>query len=88
MVGPEALSIWDAIGSRARNFMLCRKPEEKKVEESNGRSDSTINGARKGALYLFLKHNHDCFFISMGSHGSLSNGFFNNGNGYSSTQGH
>ncbi|CAD5316866.1 unnamed protein product [Arabidopsis thaliana] len=54
MVGPEgklnSIPItWDAIGSLgARNFMLCRKPEEKKVEESNGRSDSTINGARKG----------------------------------------
>lgn len=44
-----ALCTWNAIGSLgARNFMLCRKPEEKKVEEANGRSNSTINGARKG----------------------------------------
>lgn len=46
MVGPEALNTWNAIGSLgARNFMLCRKPDEKKVEEAN---NSTINGARKG----------------------------------------
>ncbi|CAN7053112.1 uncharacterized protein At4g22758 [Brassica rapa] len=51
MVGPEALSAWSAIGSLgARNFTLCRKPEEKKVVkegEGEGRSNS-INGARKG----------------------------------------
>ena len=46
-----ALSAWSAIGSLgARNFTLCRKPEEKKVVkegEGEGRSNS-INGARKG----------------------------------------
>ncbi|XP_018442251.2 uncharacterized protein At4g22758 [Raphanus sativus] len=47
MVGPEALSAWSAIGSLgARNFTLCRKPEEKKVVKE-GESNS-INGARKG----------------------------------------
>ncbi|VVA94853.1 unnamed protein product [Arabis nemorensis] len=50
MVGPEALSNWNAIGSLgARNFTLCRKPEKKNVEEGNGRSNSNINGGgRKG----------------------------------------
>jgi len=47
MVGPEALSTWNAIGSLgARNFTLCRKPEEKKVDERS--NASTINRARKG----------------------------------------
>ncbi|KFK41506.1 hypothetical protein AALP_AA2G138600 [Arabis alpina] len=49
MVGPEALSSWSAIGLLgARNFTLCRKPEEKKVEEGNGRSNSNVNGGGGG----------------------------------------
>ncbi|CAH8373409.1 unnamed protein product [Eruca vesicaria subsp. sativa] len=55
MVGPEAVSPWEAIGSLgARNFMLCEKPEEEKKkkveEEDNGRSSFPINGARKGSF--------------------------------------
>uniref|UniRef100_A0A1J3FBJ1 DUF7054 domain-containing protein n=1 Tax=Noccaea caerulescens TaxID=107243 RepID=A0A1J3FBJ1_NOCCA len=47
MVGPEALSTWNAIGSLgARNFTLCRKPEVKKVDERS--KSSAINGERKG----------------------------------------
>ncbi|KAL1192350.1 hypothetical protein V5N11_012528 [Cardamine amara subsp. amara] len=53
-VGPGALSSWEAIGSLgARNFMLCKKPEEKKVEEKHGRSNFPINGARKRASGIF-----------------------------------
>ncbi|XP_010498820.1 PREDICTED: uncharacterized protein LOC104776441 [Camelina sativa] len=52
LVGPGALLPWEAIGSLGvRNFMLCKKPEEKKkkkVEGDNGRSNFPINGARKG----------------------------------------
>ncbi|RID55757.1 hypothetical protein BRARA_G03000 [Brassica rapa] len=45
MVGPEALSAWNAIGSLgARNFTLCKKPEEKKVVKEG-------NGARKGGSF-------------------------------------
>ncbi|CAN6932886.1 hypothetical protein Bca4012_100806 [Brassica carinata] len=49
MFGPEALSAWSAIGSLgARNFTLCRKPEDTKVvKEGDGKSNS-INGAKKG----------------------------------------
>ncbi|XP_010477604.1 PREDICTED: uncharacterized protein LOC104756680 [Camelina sativa] len=52
LVGPGALSPWEAIGSLGvRNFMLCKKPEEKKkkVEGDNGKSSNfPVNGARKG----------------------------------------
>ncbi|KFK22025.1 hypothetical protein AALP_AAs45940U000100 [Arabis alpina] len=55
MIGPGALSPWEAIGSLgARNFMLCKKPVEKKVEENNGRSGFTINGARKGSFKAWI----------------------------------
>ncbi|CAN6896600.1 hypothetical protein Bca4012_094543 [Brassica carinata] len=59
MVGPEALSPWEAIGSLgARNFMLCEKPEEeekKKVEEEDsGRSSFPINGARKRSFRAWI----------------------------------
>ncbi|KAG2303655.1 hypothetical protein Bca4012_062409 [Brassica carinata] len=57
MVGPEALSPWETIGSLgARNFMLCEKSEEekKKVEEDNGRSNFPINGARKGSFRAWI----------------------------------
>ncbi|CAN6881045.1 hypothetical protein Bca4012_071437 [Brassica carinata] len=56
MVGPEALSPWEAIGSLgARNFMLCEKPGEKKrVEEENGRSSFPINGARKRSFRAWI----------------------------------
>ncbi|CAF2255631.1 uncharacterized protein At4g22758 [Brassica rapa] len=59
MVGPEALSPWEAIGSLgARNFMLCEKPEEekKKIEEQdNGRRSSfPINGARKRSFRAWI----------------------------------
>ncbi|CAF2045992.1 hypothetical protein BRARA_I03259 [Brassica rapa] len=56
MVGPEALSPWEAIGSLgARNFMLCEKSEEKKkLEEENGRSSFPINGARKRSFRAWI----------------------------------
>ncbi|XP_010552701.1 PREDICTED: uncharacterized protein At4g22758 [Tarenaya hassleriana] len=50
VAGPEALRPWNTIGSLgARNFMLCRKPEEKKLGDGGDRRpNSTINGGRKG----------------------------------------
>ncbi|CAF2110030.1 unnamed protein product [Brassica oleracea var. botrytis] len=58
MVGPEALSPWEAIGSLgARNFMLCEKPEEEKKkveEEDSGRSSFPINGARKRSFRAWI----------------------------------
>ncbi|CAH8337443.1 unnamed protein product [Eruca vesicaria subsp. sativa] len=45
MVGPEALSAWKGIGLvGARNFTLCRKPEEKKMVKEGV-------GARKGGSF-------------------------------------
>ncbi|KAF3504041.1 hypothetical protein F2Q69_00043803 [Brassica cretica] len=50
MVGPEALSPWEAIGSLgANNFMLCEKPQEekKKTKKDNGKSSFSINRVMK-----------------------------------------
>ncbi|CAH8382986.1 unnamed protein product [Eruca vesicaria subsp. sativa] len=70
MVGPEALSPWEAIGSLgARNFMLCEKPEvekKKKVEEEdNGRSSFFINGASKGSFRAWI---HKSFSLKVTTH--------------------
>uniref|UniRef100_A0A1J3F3H3 DUF7054 domain-containing protein n=1 Tax=Noccaea caerulescens TaxID=107243 RepID=A0A1J3F3H3_NOCCA len=55
MIGPGALSPWEAIGSLGvRNFMLCKKPVEKKVEEDGGKSNFPINGARKGSFKAWI----------------------------------
>ncbi|KAJ4835242.1 hypothetical protein Tsubulata_042584 [Turnera subulata] len=41
IVGPDALSPWETIGSLgARNFMLCRKPKPMKVADA--KSDAVI----------------------------------------------
>ncbi|KAG2318712.1 hypothetical protein Bca4012_055090 [Brassica carinata] len=71
MVGPEALSPWEAIGSLgARNFMLCEKPEEekkkKKVEEAdNGRSSFSVHGARKRSFRAWF---HKSFSLKVTTH--------------------
>ncbi|KAJ0247635.1 Uncharacterized protein HA466_0160710 [Hirschfeldia incana] len=59
VVGPEALSAWEAIGSLgARNFMLCEKPEEEEKkkfeEEDSGRSSFSINGARRRSFRAWI----------------------------------
>ncbi|ESQ34472.1 hypothetical protein EUTSA_v10009597mg [Eutrema salsugineum] len=69
MVGPEALSPWEAIGLLgARNFMLCKKPEEKKVEEGNGRSNFPINGSRKRAGGSFKAWINKSFSLKVTTH--------------------
>ncbi|CAL9216025.1 unnamed protein product [Arabidopsis halleri] len=69
MVGPGALSPWEAIGSvGVRNFMLCKKPEEKKVEGDNGRSNFPNNGARKGAGGSFKAWINKSFSLKVTTH--------------------
>ncbi|KAM7270626.1 hypothetical protein ACFE04_029840 [Oxalis oulophora] len=43
VVGSDALSPWETIGSQqgARNFMLCKKPQQER-EADNARANSTI----------------------------------------------
>lgn len=48
--------------------MLCKKPEEKKVEGNNGRSDFAINGARKGAGGSFKAWIHKSFSLKVTTH--------------------
>ncbi|CAN8239261.1 unnamed protein product [Cochlearia groenlandica] len=66
MVGPEALSTWNAIGSLGvRNFTLCMKPleEKKKVNDEGG---SAINGGRKvGSLKAWINKS---FSLKVTSH--------------------
>ncbi|KAI4357622.1 hypothetical protein L6164_001559 [Bauhinia variegata] len=41
LLGPDALSAWDTIGSRGvRNFMLCRKPQHMKVKEADAAAET------------------------------------------------
>ncbi|KAF3578192.1 hypothetical protein DY000_02032375 [Brassica cretica] len=50
MVGPEALSPWEAIRSLGDSiFMLCEKPEEekKKTRKNNRKSNFSINRGTK-----------------------------------------
>ncbi|CAH2033695.1 unnamed protein product [Thlaspi arvense] len=69
MIGPGALSPWEAIGLLgARNFMLCKKPEEKKVEEDDGRSNFPINGARKRAGGSFKAWINKSFSLKVTTH--------------------
>jgi hypothetical protein len=43
LVGSDALSPWETIGSQgARNFMLCKKPQQERVADNNARASSTI----------------------------------------------